>query len=181
MNPQPQGHVLEDLYHHEDIKPDPFLVNKERSPSQYQDGDDMLYFENEALKKLPNTPAWPKSSGTGEYNNMELIDYIDGLFIDVPSITEYWITARSNKAFKCHASIWYTKMKEIHGRGSWPWWKSQIIQKYSNFTLIWKKAISFENNKYSVEKHSYAWCRRQSKRLKAIDPKINIQMRNHKA
>ncbi|MBW0487898.1 hypothetical protein O181_027613 [Austropuccinia psidii MF-1] len=23
-------------------------------------------------------------------------------------------------------------MKEIHGRRSWPWWKSQIIQKYSN-------------------------------------------------
>ncbi|MBW0550880.1 hypothetical protein O181_090595 [Austropuccinia psidii MF-1] len=46
---------------------------------------------------------------------MEIIDYIDGLFIDVPSIPNYWITARPNTAFKGHASIWYTEMKEIHG------------------------------------------------------------------
>ncbi|MBW0485838.1 hypothetical protein O181_025553 [Austropuccinia psidii MF-1] len=63
---------------------------------------------------------------------MELIDYIDGLFIDVPSIPDYWITARLNTAFKGHANIWYTEMKEIHGRRNWSWWKSQIIQKYSN-------------------------------------------------
>ncbi|MBW0461194.1 hypothetical protein O181_000909 [Austropuccinia psidii MF-1] len=71
-------------------------------------------------------------------------------------------------------------MKEIHGRRSWPWWKSQIIQKYSNGTWIWKKTISFENEKYSVDKNSYEWYLRQSKRLKAIDPQMNIQMRNHK-
>ncbi|MBW0545668.1 hypothetical protein O181_085383 [Austropuccinia psidii MF-1] len=46
---------------------------------------------------------------------MELIDYIDGLFIDVPSIQDYWITAILNTALKGHASIWYTEMKEIHG------------------------------------------------------------------
>ncbi|MBW0503431.1 hypothetical protein O181_043146 [Austropuccinia psidii MF-1] len=62
---------------------------------------------------------------------MELIDYIDGLFIDVPSIPDYWITARSDTAFKRHASIWYTEMKEIQGRRNWPWWKRKIIQKQS--------------------------------------------------
>ncbi|MBW0558803.1 hypothetical protein O181_098518 [Austropuccinia psidii MF-1] len=36
--------------------------------------------------------------------------------------------------------------------------------------------MSFENDKYSVDKDPYEWCLRQSKRLKAIDP----QMRNHK-
>ncbi|MBW0500663.1 hypothetical protein O181_040378 [Austropuccinia psidii MF-1] len=46
---------------------------------------------------------------------MELIDYIDGLFIDVPSIPDYRITARFNTAFKGHGSIWYTEIKEIHG------------------------------------------------------------------
>ncbi|MBW0567524.1 hypothetical protein O181_107239 [Austropuccinia psidii MF-1] len=40
--------------------------------------------------------------------------------------------------------------------------------------------MSFENDKYSVDKDPYEWCLRQSKRLKAIDPQINIQMRNHK-
>ncbi|MBW0511782.1 hypothetical protein O181_051497 [Austropuccinia psidii MF-1] len=111
---------------------------------------------------------------------MELRDYIDGLFIDVPSIPDYWITARLNTVFKGNASIWYTEMKEMHGRRNWPWWKSQIIQKYSNETWIWQKTKSFENYKYSVDKDPYEWCLRRFKRLKAIDPHIDIQMWNHK-
>ncbi|MBW0590328.1 hypothetical protein O181_130043 [Austropuccinia psidii MF-1] len=107
----------------------------------------MSYSEKEALKQLPEASSWPKFSGSGEYDHMELIDYIDGLFIEVPSIPDYWITARLNTVFKDHASIWYTEMKEVHGRRNWPWWKSQIIQKYSNATWIWQKEISFENDK----------------------------------
>ncbi|MBW0556556.1 hypothetical protein O181_096271 [Austropuccinia psidii MF-1] len=38
----------------------------------------------------------------------------------------------------------------------------------------------FENDKYSVDKDPYEWCLRQFKRLKSIDPQMNIQMRNHK-
>ncbi|MBW0493342.1 hypothetical protein O181_033057 [Austropuccinia psidii MF-1] len=71
-------------------------------------------------------------------------------------------------------------MKEIHGRRNWPWWKSQIIKKYQNVPSIWKKTMSFENDKYFVYKDPYDWCRRQSKRLKGIDPQMNIHMRNHK-
>ncbi|MBW0562291.1 hypothetical protein O181_102006 [Austropuccinia psidii MF-1] len=117
----------------------------------------MSYSEKEALKQLPEASSWPKLSGTGEYDHMELKDYIDGLFIDVPSITDYWITARLNTSFKGHASIWYTEMKEIHGRRNWPWWKSQIIQKYSIGTWIWQRTMSSENDKYSVDKYPYEW------------------------
>ncbi|MBW0571343.1 hypothetical protein O181_111058 [Austropuccinia psidii MF-1] len=175
LKPQPQGQVMDIPY-----QPDAMLMNKARSSSQYQDGDGMSYSEKEALKQLPEASSWPKFSGSGEYDHMELIDYIDGLFIDVPSIPDYWITARLNTAFKGHASIWYTEMKEIHGRRNWPWWKSQIIQKYSNGTWIWQKTMSFENDKYSVDKDPYEWFLRQSKRLKAIDPQMNIPVRNHK-
>ncbi|MBW0511395.1 hypothetical protein O181_051110 [Austropuccinia psidii MF-1] len=147
MKLQPQGHALDDPYHREDIKPDALLGNEERSPYQYQNGDNMPYSENKALKQLTEASRWPKFSGAGEYYHMELIDYIDGIFIDVPSIPDYWITARLNTAFKGHASIWYTKMKEIDSRRNWPWWKSQIIQKYRNGTWIWQKTISFENDK----------------------------------
>ncbi|MBW0536466.1 hypothetical protein O181_076181 [Austropuccinia psidii MF-1] len=77
MKPQPEGYALENPYHQEDIKPDSLLVKKERSPSQYQDRDDMTYSEKEALKQLPETSSWPKSFGTGEYDHMEFIDYID--------------------------------------------------------------------------------------------------------
>ncbi|MBW0520584.1 hypothetical protein O181_060299 [Austropuccinia psidii MF-1] len=118
---------MDNPYYQKDIKSDAMLMNKTISPYQYQDGDNMSYSEKEALKKLPEASLWPKFSGTGEYDHMELIDYIDALFIDVPSIPDYWITAILNTAFKGHSSIWYTEMKEIHGRINWPWWKSQII------------------------------------------------------
>ncbi|MBW0577950.1 hypothetical protein O181_117665 [Austropuccinia psidii MF-1] len=124
IKPQAQGHVKDNPYH-----PDAMLVNKEIFPSQYQDGDNMSYSEKEALKQLPESSSWPKPFGTGEYDHMELIDYIYRLFIDVASMPDYWITARLNTAFKGHASIWYTERKEIHGRRNWPWWNSQVIQK----------------------------------------------------
>ncbi|MBW0587495.1 hypothetical protein O181_127210 [Austropuccinia psidii MF-1] len=108
MKPQPQGHVMDNPYHQEDIKPDAALVNKAISPYQYQYVDNMSYSEKEALKHLPDPSSWPKFCGTGEYYHMELIDYIDGLFIDVPRIPDYRITARLNTAFKGHPSIWYT-------------------------------------------------------------------------
>ncbi|MBW0471461.1 hypothetical protein O181_011176 [Austropuccinia psidii MF-1] len=140
MNPQTQGHALDNPYK-EDIKPDFLLDNKPRSPSQYQDGDNITYSEMEVLKQLPEASSWPKLSGVGEYDHMQPIDYIDGLFIDVTSIPDYWITARLKIAFKGHANIWYTEMKEIHGRRNWPMCKSQIIQEYSNSPCIWQKTM----------------------------------------
>ncbi|MBW0549352.1 hypothetical protein O181_089067 [Austropuccinia psidii MF-1] len=180
MKPQPQGHVMDNPYHQYDIKPDARLMKKARSQSQYPDGDKKVFSEKEALKQIPDSSSCPTFSGTGENDDMELIDYIDGLFIDVSSIPDHWISARLNTAFKGHASIWYTEMKEIHGRINWQWKKSQIIQKYSNDTWIWKKTMSFENDKYSLNKDPYEWCLRHSKRLKAIDPQTNIHMRIQK-
>ncbi|MBW0506681.1 hypothetical protein O181_046396 [Austropuccinia psidii MF-1] len=65
FKPQPQGHVMDNAYHQEDIKPDSMLVSKARSPSQYKDGDNMSYSEKEALKYLSEASSWPKFSGTG--------------------------------------------------------------------------------------------------------------------
>ncbi|MBW0461286.1 hypothetical protein O181_001001 [Austropuccinia psidii MF-1] len=90
------------------------MERKHRSPLQYQDGDNLTYSEKEALKKLSEAPSWPNISVVGEYDHMELIEYIDGLFIDLPSIPDYWIEARLNISFKGHAIIFYTEMKEIH-------------------------------------------------------------------
>ncbi|MBW0497258.1 hypothetical protein O181_036973 [Austropuccinia psidii MF-1] len=180
MKHQPQGCVMDNPYQQEEIKPEAIMVYNAGSPSQYQDGDNVSSCEKEALKQLLEASSCPKFSVTGEYDHMELIDYMVGLLIDVPSIPDYWITAILNTSFRGHASIWYTEMKEIQGRRSLPWWKSQIIQKYSNSSWIWQTTRSFENDKYSVDKDPYEWCLRQSKRLKAIDPQMNIQMRNHK-
>ncbi|MBW0557835.1 hypothetical protein O181_097550 [Austropuccinia psidii MF-1] len=65
MNPQPQVHIFDNPYHQEEIKPYSLLVNKERFSSQYQDGDNVSYFEMEALKQLPEASSWPKFFGTG--------------------------------------------------------------------------------------------------------------------
>ncbi|MBW0464009.1 hypothetical protein O181_003724 [Austropuccinia psidii MF-1] len=111
---------------------------------------------------------------------MELIDHIYRLFIDVPSIPDFWITYLLNSEFKGHASIWYIEMEEIHGQRNWLWWRSQIIQKYINGTWIWQKTMSFAKYKYSVDKDPYEWCLTKSKRLKAIDPQMNSKMGNHK-
>ncbi|MBW0536636.1 hypothetical protein O181_076351 [Austropuccinia psidii MF-1] len=110
MKLQPQSHVMDNPYYQDDRKPDVMLVNKARSPSQYQDRDNISSSGKEALKQLPEASSWPKFSETGEYDHIELIGYIDGLFIDVPSIPDYWITARRNTEFKGHSSIWYTEM-----------------------------------------------------------------------
>ncbi|MBW0478588.1 hypothetical protein O181_018303 [Austropuccinia psidii MF-1] len=94
------------------------------------------------------------------------------------SIPQYCIPDRLNTAFKGHTIIWYTEMKEIHGRGYWSWWKSQKIQKYSNGTFIWKETIQCEIDKYSVDKDPNEWFLKQSKGLNSIDPHMNTQMRN---
>ncbi|MBW0470021.1 hypothetical protein O181_009736 [Austropuccinia psidii MF-1] len=116
IKPKKQGNVFDNPYHQEDIKSDALLENKPRSPSQYQDGYNMNYSEKEALKQLPEASSWPNFSGLGEYDHMELIDYIGGLLIDVSRIPEYWITARLNTELKGNASICYTEIKDIHGR-----------------------------------------------------------------
>ncbi|MBW0461941.1 hypothetical protein O181_001656 [Austropuccinia psidii MF-1] len=97
MKPQPQSNALDDLYHQEDIKSDGSLGNKTRYLSQYQYRDNMSYYEREALKQLSEASSWPKFPGTGKYDCMELIYYMDGLFIDLPSIPDHWITARLDK------------------------------------------------------------------------------------
>ncbi|MBW0574069.1 hypothetical protein O181_113784 [Austropuccinia psidii MF-1] len=140
----------------------------------------MTYSEKEALKHLPESSSWQIFSGVQEYDHMEPINYIDDLFIDVPSIPDCWITARLNEAFKGHFSVLYTEMKEIHGRINFQWCKSQIILNYSNCSWIWQNSISFENEKSSVDKDPYEWCLRQSKRLRAIDYPTNIKIINHK-
>ncbi|MBW0570617.1 hypothetical protein O181_110332 [Austropuccinia psidii MF-1] len=131
-------------------------------------------FQQKAERVRPNDP---EPVGLGERSTQEPEIFVHTSRI---SITDYWITDRLNTAFKGHASIWYTEMEEIHGRRSWPWWRSQTIKKNSNGPWVWQKTMSFENDKHSVDKDPYEWCLRQSKRLKANDPQMNIQMTNHK-
>ncbi|MBW0483718.1 hypothetical protein O181_023433 [Austropuccinia psidii MF-1] len=162
---QPQGPSLDNPYQ-KAIKKDVLLDNKSISSSQYQDGDSMTYSKKKALKQISEASSWPNFSCLGEYDHMGLIDSIYGLFIDVPSIPEYWITASLNTALKGHASICYTEMKKniaeetdhVHRNGTW----------------IWQKTMSLENDKYSVNQDPYEWYLRKYTRIKSIDTQMNI-------
>ncbi|MBW0544279.1 hypothetical protein O181_083994 [Austropuccinia psidii MF-1] len=173
MKPQPQGHVMDNPYHQEDMKPDTILLNKEGSPSQYQDGENMSYSEKEALKQLPEASSWPKFSGAIQYNHIELIDCIYGFFIDVTSIPDYWIAARLNTVFKGHASIWYTEMKEIHG--------GRV--KSSKSTVM---VLGYGKRPFHLKMTSILWTKIHMNgvldSLKGLKSLIimKIQMRNHK-
>ncbi|MBW0558337.1 hypothetical protein O181_098052 [Austropuccinia psidii MF-1] len=104
---------------------------------------------------------------------MEYVDYIDEILIDVPSIPDSWITAILNVAFKVHASIWYTEMKEIHGRRSWPLWKSKMMQTYSNdkpkerVAEVTKKKNSCKN--CGSKDHYANNCPKENKKFYAIE------------
>ncbi|MBW0472635.1 hypothetical protein O181_012350 [Austropuccinia psidii MF-1] len=63
LKSQPQDHVMDNPYHQEDIKMDATLGKKARSPSQYQDTDNMSYYEKEASKQPPDASNWPEFSG----------------------------------------------------------------------------------------------------------------------
>ncbi|MBW0491530.1 hypothetical protein O181_031245 [Austropuccinia psidii MF-1] len=62
MESQPQSRFMDNPYYQDDFKPNSMFVNKARSPSQYQDGDNMSYSEKEALKQLPEASSLPKFS-----------------------------------------------------------------------------------------------------------------------
>ncbi|MBW0557919.1 hypothetical protein O181_097634 [Austropuccinia psidii MF-1] len=103
---------------------------------------------------------------------MELIYYIDGLFIDIPRTQEYWITARLTTAFKVLASICYTEMEEIHGGRVKSSKSTEMVLGYGKRPCHLKITSTL-----STKIHRSRL--RQSKRPKAIDPQMNIQMRNH--
>ncbi|MBW0548099.1 hypothetical protein O181_087814 [Austropuccinia psidii MF-1] len=141
----------------------------------------MYSSKKEALKELPEASKWLKPSGTGKYDHMELIDHIDGLFIDLTRIQDYWITAILSTEFKGHSSIWYTEMKEIHVEGTSH--GEQVKSSKSTAMVIGydrRPCCLQMTSTWWVDKDPYYGFLRQSKRLKAIDPQMNIQMLSHK-
>ncbi|MBW0462889.1 hypothetical protein O181_002604 [Austropuccinia psidii MF-1] len=89
------GNLPEDMYwrdifqtayvNHQILESSPAVQTLRREDNQ----DNMTHSEKEGLKKLPEATGSPKFCGVGEYDHMELINYIDGLFIDDPTIPDY--------------------------------------------------------------------------------------------
>ncbi|MBW0544437.1 hypothetical protein O181_084152 [Austropuccinia psidii MF-1] len=83
------------------------------------------------LKEVPKLKEWSHFSGEGEYDHMEYIRGIDMIEKDF-ELPEILVTARFNTLFTKSAHRWYIKLRQAHGPQSWTWWKTQIINKWSN-------------------------------------------------
>ncbi|MBW0586551.1 hypothetical protein O181_126266 [Austropuccinia psidii MF-1] len=85
------------------------------------------------LKEVPKLKEGPHLSGKGEYDHME---FIRGIYMieedfELPDIL---VTARLNTLFTRSAHRWYIKLRQSHGHQCWTWWKTQIINKWANYS-----------------------------------------------
>ncbi|MBW0486973.1 hypothetical protein O181_026688 [Austropuccinia psidii MF-1] len=85
----------------------------------------------EFLKEVPKAEESPGFSGEGEYEHMEFIKGIETIKENF-ELPDRLVTARSNTLFTKSAHRWYVKLIQAHGNQSWTWWKTQIINKWSN-------------------------------------------------
>ncbi|MBW0588819.1 hypothetical protein O181_128534 [Austropuccinia psidii MF-1] len=82
-------------------------------------------------RDIPKLEGWPKLSGEGEYNHIEFIRTIDMLQEDF-HIPDEIIVGKLHSLFTRNGKKWYHKMRQDHGKHDWPWWKSEIINKWAN-------------------------------------------------
>ncbi|MBW0557752.1 hypothetical protein O181_097467 [Austropuccinia psidii MF-1] len=103
------------------------------------------------LKEVPKLKKGPQFSGEGEYDHMEFISGIE-------MIKEYFelpyrlVTAIFNTLFTRSAHRWYIKPRQAHGHQSWAWWKTQIINQWSNDAWRFEVEKSFVFAKLNYEK-----------------------------
>ncbi|MBW0555879.1 hypothetical protein O181_095594 [Austropuccinia psidii MF-1] len=96
------------------------------------------------LKDIPRLEEWPTFSGEGQYNHMEFMKKID-MFKEEFNIPDEYISAILHSFFTKSADKWYYKMRQHHGKHSWPWLKEQIfpngkmIPGYLKWRIILKK------------------------------------------
>ncbi|MBW0523885.1 hypothetical protein O181_063600 [Austropuccinia psidii MF-1] len=103
------------------------------------------------FEDLPRLEEWPTFSGEGEYNHMEFIKTID-MFKEDFNIPDEYISATLHSLFTKSAKKWYHKMRQDHGKHSWPWWKEQIISKWENSSWRFKMENSFEKGNFNIER-----------------------------
>ncbi|MBW0515199.1 hypothetical protein O181_054914 [Austropuccinia psidii MF-1] len=72
------------------------------------------------FKDIPRLEEWPTFSGEGEYNHMEFIKEIC-MFKEDLNIPDEYISAILHSLFTKSAKKWYYKMRQDHGKHSWPW------------------------------------------------------------
>ncbi|MBW0546563.1 hypothetical protein O181_086278 [Austropuccinia psidii MF-1] len=131
-------------------------------------------------KDIPKIEEWPTFAGEGEYNHIEFIRTID-MFQEYFHIPDEIIVGKLHSLFDRTAKKWYYKMRQDHGKHDWPWWKSEIITKWTNNHWRFKMANAFESAIFNSEKEKpLTWFLKQKDRLSALHPDMSDSMINMK-
>ncbi|MBW0568797.1 hypothetical protein O181_108512 [Austropuccinia psidii MF-1] len=87
----------------------------------------------------------------------------------ISSILHFLFTKSENK--------WYYKMRQDHGKHSWPWWNEQVISKGENYSWRFKMENSFEEAIFNIERDKQmSWFLKQKDQLAALHPDMSETM-----
>ncbi|MBW0542232.1 hypothetical protein O181_081947 [Austropuccinia psidii MF-1] len=131
-----------------------------------------------SFEDIPRLEEWPTFSGEGKYNHMEFRKKIDMVKEDF-NIPDEYISPRLNSLFTNSAKKWSYKMRQYHGKGSWPWWEEKIISKRENDSWRFKMENSFEEAIFNIERdRPMSWFFKQKDRLTSLHPDMSETMIN---
>ncbi|MBW0512759.1 hypothetical protein O181_052474 [Austropuccinia psidii MF-1] len=82
------------------------------------------------------------------------MEFIRGIYMikEDFELPERLVTARFNTLFTQSAHRWYSKLRQAHGHQIWTWWKTQIFNKWANYSWRFKVETAFEYAKFNSEK-----------------------------
>ncbi|MBW0534388.1 hypothetical protein O181_074103 [Austropuccinia psidii MF-1] len=107
---------------------------------------------------------------------MEFMKTID-MFKEEFNIPDEYISARLHSLFTKSAKKWHYKMRQDHGKYSWPWWKEKIIPKWANNSWRFKTENSFEEVIFNIERdRPMSWLLKQKDRLTSLHPDMSETM-----
>ncbi|MBW0591572.1 hypothetical protein O181_131287, partial [Austropuccinia psidii MF-1] len=128
------------------------------------------------FKDIRRLEECPTFSCEVEYNHMEFMKTIDMLKEDF-NIPDEYISARLHSLFTKSATKWCYKMRQDHGKHSWPWWKEQIISKWANDSWRFKMENYFEEAIFNIERdRPMSWFLKQKERLTTLNPDMSEKM-----
>ncbi|MBW0531309.1 hypothetical protein O181_071024 [Austropuccinia psidii MF-1] len=104
---------------------------------------------------------------------MEFMKTID-MFKEDFNIPDQYISSRLHSLFTKSEKEWYHKMRQGHGKHSWPWWKEHIISKWENSSWRFRMENSFEEAIFNIERDKpMSWFLEQKDILTALYPDMS--------
>ncbi|MBW0554999.1 hypothetical protein O181_094714 [Austropuccinia psidii MF-1] len=90
------------------------------------------------------------------------------------NIPDEYISSRLHSWFTKTEKTWYYKMRQDHGKHSWPRGKQQIICKWENDSWRFKMENSFEEAIFNIERdRPISWFLKQKDRLTSLHPDMS--------